>query len=96
MGRLFWIALGAAAGVYAVRKITQTAHAYSPQGVAEGLSGSLSNFGEAFRDFADAVREGAAEREAELRAALAGDVIVDPTSADPAADPLHQPATPEA
>ena len=94
MGRLFWIALGAAAGIYAVRKITQTAHAYSPQGLSEGLTATVSDFGEAFREFADAVREGAAEREAELRAALAGDV--DPTSADPAADPLHKPATPEA
>lgn len=94
MGRLFWIALGAAAGIYAVRKITQTAHAYSPQGLSDGLTASLSNLGEGFREFAEAVREGAAEREAELRAALAGDV--DPTSGDPAADPLHEPAKPEA
>ncbi len=94
MGRLFWIALGAAAGVYAVRKITQTAHTYTPQGLSEGLGESIANLADGFRDFADAVREGAAEREAELRTALAGDV--DPTSDDPAADPLHEPATPEA
>lgn len=94
MGRLFWIALGAAAGVYAVRKITQTAHTYSPQGLSEGLSASVANLGDGLREFADAVREGAAEREAELRLALSGDV--DPTSDDPAADPLHKPATPEA
>ncbi len=94
MGRLFWIALGAAAGVYAVRKVTQTAHTYTPQGLSEGLSASVSNLADGLREFADAVREGAAEREAELRSALTGDV--DPTSTDPAADPLHEPASPDA
>lgn len=92
MGRLFWIALGAAAGVYAVRKVTQAAHAYTPQGLSEGLGESVSGLADAFREFADAVREGSAEREAQLRQALMGDV--DPTSADPAADPLHEPTTP--
>ena len=48
MARLFWIALGAAAGV---------AH-------------GLSDFGEGLRELADAIREGMAEREDELRLAL--------------------------
>ena len=46
MARLFWVALGAAAGVYAVRKVTKAAEAYTPTGVAHGLS-----------DFADGLRE---------------------------------------
>ena len=33
MARLFWVALGAAAGVYAVRRVTKAAEAYTPAGV---------------------------------------------------------------
>jgi hypothetical protein len=66
MARLFWIALGAAAGVYAVRKVGKAAEAYTPTGVAHGLS----DFADGLRELADAVREGMAEREEELRLAL--------------------------
>ena len=38
MARLFWVALGAAAGVYAVRKVSKAAEAYTPTGVAHGLA----------------------------------------------------------
>lgn len=69
MGRLFWISLGAAAGVLVVRRVTRTAQAYTPEGVAESLGG----IGEAIRDFADAVREGMDSRETELRVALGVD-----------------------
>lgn len=66
MRRLFWAALGATVGVLAVRKLTATAKAYTPQGVAQGLSG----LGEGLRELASAVRESMAERDAELRLAL--------------------------
>jgi hypothetical protein len=66
MARLFWAALGAAAGVYAVRKVGKAAQAYTPAGMADGLS----DFGEGLRELAAAVREGMAEREGELRLAL--------------------------
>jgi hypothetical protein len=78
MRRVFWVALGATAGVLVVRKINQTARAYTPEGVGR----SLSSMADALRDVADAVREGMAEREAELRLALgvdAGDI--DPEAA---------------
>jgi hypothetical protein len=87
MSRLFWAALGAAAGVYAVRKVSKAAQAYTPAGVAHGLS----DFGDGLRELAAAVREGMAEREEELRLALgidtdtagngAGDRRLDPASA---------------
>ena len=67
---MFWVALGATIGVLVVHKVTKTAQAYSPSGMAQGLSGGLSDLGEGLRDMAQAVREGMAEREAELRLAL--------------------------
>ena len=66
MRRLFWVAVGAAAGVYAVRKVQKTVHAYSPSGLAERAGG----LGASVKAFADEVRDRAAEREAALRDAL--------------------------
>lgn len=57
-------------GVLVVRKVTKTAQAYSPSGVAQGLSGGLSDLGEGLREMAEVIREGMAERETELRYAL--------------------------
>jgi hypothetical protein len=64
--RLFWIALGATAGVLVVRKLTKTAEAYTPEGVARGLSG----LGDGLREMAHVVRESMDQRDAELRLAL--------------------------
>lgn len=94
MRRLFWVALGATAGVLVVRKLTSTAKAYTPEGVAQGLSG----FGDGLRELASAVRESMAERDAELRLALGIDegamdpataqaLIDHPTSERPASSP---------
>lgn len=69
MGRLFWVTLGATAGVLVVRKLTRTAQAYTPEGMASGLA----SLGDGLREFAAAVREGMDAREAELRVALGVD-----------------------
>lgn len=69
MRRLFWVALGATVGVLAVRKVNQTIEAYSPAGVGR----SLTSVGDGLRELADVIREGMAEREAELRVALGVD-----------------------
>ncbi len=66
MRRVFWIALGATAGVLVVRKLTKTAESYTPEGVAKGLAG----LGEGLREMAQVVREAMDERDAELRLAL--------------------------
>ena len=76
MRRLFWAAVGATAGVVAVRKLSSTAKAYTPEGVAQGLSG----LGEGMRELAAVVRESMAERDAELRLALG----IDEGTMDPA------------
>ena len=90
MRRLFWVAVGAAAGVYAVRKVQKTLHAYSATGLAEratGVGGSL-------RAFADEVRSGMVEREAELREALGMEAAHDePLSPADAADLIDHPAS---
>jgi Family of unknown function (DUF6167) len=89
MRRLFWVAVGAAAGVYAVRKVQKTLHAYSPGGLADRAVGT----GAGLRAFADEVREGMAQREAELREAL-GMAPAHDTPLSPAeeADLLDHPA----
>jgi hypothetical protein len=65
--RLFYIALGATAGVLLVRKLTQTAERMAPN---RAIPGALGNLGDAIRQFGEDVREGMAEREAELREGL--------------------------
>ena len=69
MRRLFWLGLGAAAGVLVVRRVTQAAQSYTPEGMARSIQG----LGDGLRELAATVREGMAEREAELRAALGAD-----------------------
>jgi cephalosporin hydroxylase len=66
MRRLFWMGVGAAAGVYAVRKVQKILHSYSPSGLAERAEG----VGASLRYFADEVRAGMTARELELRDAL--------------------------
>ena len=68
--RVFYIAMGAVAGVLIVRKLTQAAQRFTPAGMQDSVTGALGGLTEAVREFGDAVREGMAEREAELRASL--------------------------
>lgn len=63
---MFWLAVGATVGVLVVRKVTTTAHAFTPAGLADRVAG----VGDSLRCFADEVRAGMAERESELREAL--------------------------
>ncbi len=82
MARLFWIAVGAGAGVYAVRKLTTPVEQYSPAGVSDSLSSSLASFGDGLREVAEVIREGMAEREQELRLALGVEAgTIDPQTA---------------
>jgi Family of unknown function (DUF6167) len=87
MKRVFWIALGATAGVLVVRKLQKTAHAYTPAGLAESAQG----LGAGLRYFADEVRAGMAEREIELRDALGIDD--DPESAEDGSSQTERPTS---
>jgi hypothetical protein len=76
--RLFWTTLGATVGVVVVRKLTRSAQAYTPEGLAQGLAG----LGDGLREMAAVVRESMAQRDAELRLALGIDEgVVDPQAA---------------
>ena len=90
MRRLFWLTLGATAGVLVVRKITKTAHAFTPAGLADSAGG----IGDSIRYFADQVRAGMVEREAELRDALGLDGDGHDLSPEEAADLIERPASP--
>jgi hypothetical protein len=73
--RLFYIALGATAGVLIVRKASQVAERFTPSGMSQGVAGALGGLGDAIRSFGDEVRMGMAEREAELRDGLGLDEV---------------------
>ena len=90
MRRLFWLTLGATAGVLVVRKITKTAQAFTPAGLADSAGG----LGDSIRYFADQVRAGMVEREAELRDALGIDSDGHDLSPEEAADLIERPASP--
>ena len=78
MRRLFWLGIGVAVGVLVVRKVTKTAEAYTPRGLASAVSG----LGDSVREFAADVRLAMAEREEEMLDAL-GVAAVDEADAPP-------------
>ena len=70
MSRLLWMAVGIGAGVFAAAKARQyTTRAKSPA-IGDRVAGSAVSVGERAASFADRVRAGMAEREAELRSQL--------------------------
>jgi hypothetical protein len=76
MRRMLWLGVGLAVGALVVRAVSKKAQAFTPSGVAasardtaEGLLGSV-------RAFVDDVRDGMAEREAEIQAAFVDGVAL--------------------
>jgi hypothetical protein len=64
--RVFYVALGATAGVLLVRRLTAAANRWTPEGIAAQAGG----VGERVSAWWAEVQHHAAERETELRAAL--------------------------
>ncbi len=87
--RLFYVTLGAVAGVLVVRKLTQAAQRFTPAGVQQSMGGAVAGLADAIRDFGDAVREGMAERESELRSSLGLDGTHDLVDMPEYTDPGH-------
>ena len=70
MRRLFWLGIGVAVGVVVVRQIGKAAQAYSPSSLAGTARNSAAGLLGSVREFVADVREGMAEREAEIAAAF--------------------------
>jgi hypothetical protein len=88
MGRLFWFGLAAATGIVVYRKLTRTARSYTPSGLAGSAQQTAVGLMGSVREFMADVREGMAEREAEIHAALAENAgMGDGIQADREADP---------
>jgi hypothetical protein len=77
MRRLLWLGVGLAVGALVVRKLTQMAQTYTPAGLAHRASESAGGLVESVRGFIDDVRDGMAEREAEIHEAFAEGVAFD-------------------
>lgn len=77
MRRLFWLGAGIAVGALVVRAVTRRAQSFTPSGLAAGLAESAGNLVDSARGFLDDVREGMAEREAQIHAAFAEGISLD-------------------
>lgn len=66
MKRVFWVALGATAGVVAVNRAGRVLRKLAPGNVADSAAGVPGRIAGAWQDFAEDVRSAAAEREFEL------------------------------
>jgi hypothetical protein len=77
MKRLLWLGIGLAVGALVVRAVAKRAHAFTPAGIAGSARDSATNLLDSVRDFVDDVREGMAEREAQIHAAFADGIALD-------------------
>jgi hypothetical protein len=75
---MFWLTLGATAGMLAMRRLSRAVAAVTPSGLAD----SAANVGTTIRAFREEVRVGMAERELELRDALGLNDTLDDRPAD--------------
>lgn len=72
MKRLFWVAVGAAVTVVAMRRLSARAAKLTPRGLADEARERATGLGAAVRTFAEEVRDGIEQRENELAEAMMG------------------------
>jgi hypothetical protein len=77
MRRLLWLGIGLAVGALVVRAVSKKARAFTPQGIAASARDSAVGLAAGVRNFVDDVRDGMAEREAEIQAAFAEGLPLD-------------------
>ncbi|MGW6361610.1 DUF6167 family protein [Streptomyces sp. NPDC055092] len=75
--RTFWFTAGAAAGVWATTKVNRKLKKLTPESLAAQAANKAIEAGHRLKDFALDVRDGMAEREAELDDALGLNTPVD-------------------
>jgi hypothetical protein len=74
---MLWLGIGLAVGALVVRAVTKKAQAFTPQGIAASARDSATGLLDSVRVFLDDVRDGMAEREAEIHAAFADGMTLD-------------------
>jgi hypothetical protein len=77
MRRLLWLGVGLAVGALVVRAVSKKAQAFTPEGIAGSARQSAVGLLDSVRSFVDDVREGMAEREAEIHAAFTEGALLD-------------------
>jgi hypothetical protein len=70
MRRLLWLGVGLAVGALVFRAMSKKAQAFTPTGIAGSARESAIGVLDSVRSFVDDVRDGMAEREAEIHAAF--------------------------
>jgi hypothetical protein len=97
--RIFWMAVGAGATVWAMNKANEAVHRLTPDSLSGTAARGALHLGDAARRFAGEVRAGMAEREEQLRADLGLDgtaVVEPPRRGAPRGEPRYRaiPAAP--
>ncbi|WP_026818375.1 hypothetical protein [Arthrobacter castelli] len=64
--RLIWVGIGVTIGIIAVRKASEAKAKYGP----EGINRAMGSLADSVSGFAETMRQGMSEREADLRIAL--------------------------
>jgi hypothetical protein len=72
--RLFWVSLGATAGVLVFRQLTKVAEELTPAGVKDRVASSGGGLLDSVKEFFEDVRDLARDREDELNVALGIDL----------------------
>lgn len=90
--RLFWMAVGASAAVWAVNRTNAAVHRLTPDGLSGTAARGVLQLGDAAQQFAATVRAGMAEREEQLRADLGldGTAVMDPPRGALRREPGHR------
>ena len=68
--RLLWLVIGAALGIFAIKKIRDYLQKSTPEAIGRRLVDSAGGLGDAAGGFVDRARAAMVEREAELRDSL--------------------------
>ena len=80
--RVLWLGAGIAVGVIVMRKASQAMRAIAPSSIAGQARESAVGLVETMRDFVSDIREGMAEREAQIQEAFERGVTLDEVLGD--------------
>ncbi|QDP96731.1 hypothetical protein FOE78_13165 [Microlunatus elymi] len=87
--RLLWFAIGAAVGIFVIKKVRDYVAKARPEAIGQRLADQAGGLGDRASSFIDRARAAMAEREAELRDAIGQPQI--PGSSLPGSTPTDDP-----